>query len=231
VPESIISAAPSAGPAVLHSAESARRASDIVHATGESIFALLEGTFIDAVLTNRLDGSSAGPVNAMVTTPVYARDFQHVLIPRGSRMLGSASPVTQFGQQRLAVAFHRLIFPDGRFMSLDKVPALNQRGDVGLRDQVDQHFAQIFGASLAIGALAGLAQMNTGLGLDQSWTDSYRQGVGSSVTQSSMRILDRFLNQLPTVTIREGHRLKVYLTADLALPAYREALAESILRR
>ena len=30
-----------------------------------------------------------------------------------------------------------------------------------------------------------------------------------------MRILDRFLNQLPTVTIREGHRLKVYLTADL----------------
>ena len=36
-----------------------------------------------------------------------------------------------------------------------------------------------------------------------------------------MRILDRFLNQLPTVTIREGHRLKVYLTADLALPAYR----------
>jgi type IV secretion system protein VirB10 len=197
----------------------------------EPTFPLLEGTLIDAVLTNRLDGSLAGPVNAMVTTPVYARDFQHVLIPRGSRLLGSASPVSQFGQQRLAVAFHRLIFPDGRFISLDKVPALNQRGDVGLKDQVDQHYAQIFGVSLAIGALAGLAQVNTGVGLDQSWSDAYRQGLGSSVTQSSMRILDRFLNRLPTVTIREGHRLKVYLTSDLALPAYREEPAEPPVRR
>ena len=183
---------------------------------------MLEGTIIEAVLTNRLDGASAGPVNAMVTTPVYARDFQHVLIPSGSRVLGTSTPVSQFGQQRLAVAFHRLILPNGRTVRLDEMPALNQRGDAGLHDQVDRHYFQIFGASLAIGALAGLAQINTGVGLAESWTDAYRQGLGSSLTQSSMRILDRFLNQLPTVTIREGHRLKVYLTADLALPAYRD---------
>jgi type IV secretion system protein VirB10 len=189
---------------------------------GQPTFPLLEGTIIEAVLTNRLDGSSAGPVNAMVTTPVYARDFQHVLIPAGSRVLGTSTPVSQFGQQRLAVAFHRIIFPNGRSVGLDSVPALNQRGDGGLKDQVDRHYVQIFGASLAIGALAGLAQINTGVGLAESWTDAYRQGLGSSLTQSSMRILDRFLNQLPTVTIREGHRLKVYLIADLALPAYRD---------
>ena len=45
-----------------------------------------------------------------------------------------------------------------------------------------------------------------------------------------MRILDRFLNQLPTVTIREGHRIKVYLTADLTLPAYREDPAVPVIR-
>jgi type IV secretion system protein VirB10 len=196
-------------------------ASDPSNTDARPTFALLEGTIIEAVLTNRLDGAAAGPVNAMVTTPVYARDFQHVLIPAGSRVLGTSTPVSQFGQQRLAVAFHRLIFPNGRSVSLDSPPALNQRGDGGLKDQVDRHYLQIFGASLAIGALAGLAQVNTGVGLAESWTDAYRQGVGSSLTQSSMRILDRFLNQLPTVTIREGHRLKVYLTADLALPAYR----------
>ena len=32
--------------------------------------------------------------------------------------------------------------------------------------------------------------------------------------------MNRFLNRLPTVTIREGHRVKVYLTNDLDLPAY-----------
>jgi type IV secretion system protein VirB10 len=33
-------------------------------------------------------------------------------------------------------------------------------------------------------------------------------------------VLDRFLNVLPTVTIREGHRVKVYLTNDFELPEY-----------
>ena len=32
--------------------------------------------------------------------------------------------------------------------------------------------------------------------------------------------MQRFLNRLPTITIREGHRVKVYLTSDLELPAY-----------
>jgi type IV secretion system protein VirB10 len=32
--------------------------------------------------------------------------------------------------------------------------------------------------------------------------------------------MNRFLNRLPTITIGEGHRVKVYLTSDLQLPAY-----------
>src|SRR5262249_30182382 len=77
---------------------------------------------------------------------------------------------------------------------------------------------QIFGVSVAIGAIAGLAQSNTRYGLDASATDAYRQGVASSLSQSSLHILDRYLNVLPTFTIREGHRIKVYLSEDLLLP-------------
>jgi hypothetical protein len=32
-------------------------------------------------------------------------------------------------------------------------------------------------------------------------------------------MMNHFLNRLPTITIREGHRVKVYLTGDLELPA------------
>ena len=74
--------------------------------------------------------------------------------------------------------------------------------------------------SLAIGAIAGLGQANTRTGLNRSGTDAYEQGVASSLSQSSLRILDRYLNVLPTFTIREGHRVKVYLAQDLSLPAY-----------
>jgi type IV secretion system protein VirB10 len=85
---------------------------------------------------------------------------------------------------------------------------------------VNRHYLQIFGVSLAIGAIAGLNQATTRYGSDASALDAYRQGVTASVSQSSLSILDRFLNVLPTFTIREGHRVKVYLTSDLQLPAY-----------
>ena len=54
-----------------------------------------------------------------------------------------------------------------------------------------------------------------------SGTDSYRAGVAESLSQSSQRILDRYINILPTAIITEGHRIKVYLTNDLILPEYK----------
>ncbi len=183
-------------------------------------YRLFEGTVLETVLTNRLDGSFSGPINCMVTTNVYSHDGQRLLIPQGSRVLGEVRRVESFGQQRLAVFFHRLIMPDGYSVSLDKFQGLNQIGETGLRDQVNHHYLQVFGVSLAIGAIAGLGQANTRSGFDVSAADAYRQGVASSLSQSALRILDRYLNVLPTFTIREGHRVKVYLSDDLLLPAY-----------
>jgi len=181
-------------------------------------YTLFEGTVIETVLTNRLDGTFSGPVNCLVSVPVYAAD--HVVIPAGARVLGEARAVNTFGQSRLAVAFHRVILPNGTHIDLDHFQGLNQVGDLGLRDQVDRHYAQIFGVSLALGAIAGFAQGRSAAGFDATAVDTYRQGAASSVSQSSARVLDRFLNRLPTVTIREGHRIKVYLSSDLELPAY-----------
>ena len=160
-------------------------------------------------------------MQCVVTTPVYAHGRQHVLIPAGSRVLGSASPVTMVGDARLAVRFHRLILPDGRTHPLTQFQGLNQIGETGLRDRVDRHYWQVFGASLAIGAISGLAQINTRSGLDgYSVGDGARQAAGASLAASTGRVLDRYLNVLPTITIREGHRIKIYLTNDLDLPAY-----------
>ena len=181
---------------------------------------LLEGTILETVLTNRLNGSLAGPVNTMLTTDVYSHDRQHLLIPQGSRILGEIKPVANFGQQRLAAVFHRIVMPDGYSVSLDQFQGLNQIGETGLRDQVNHHYMQIFGVSIAIGAVAGLSQANTQYGFSESASDVYRQGFASSLSQSALRVLDRFLNILPTFTILEGHRIKIYLASDLLVPAY-----------
>lgn len=186
---------------------------------GGPIQRLVEGTVIETVLLNRLDGTFAGPVECLVTTPVYSHDRQSIVIPAGARVLGSASPVQTWGDSRLAVSFHRLVMPDGRTYSLDRFKGLGQVGDAGLKDSVNRHYLQVFGASLAIGALSGLAQYGSRNTADSySFGDAYRQGTGSSLASSTGRVLDRYLNVLPTITIREGYRIKVYLTNDLQLP-------------
>ena len=102
---------------------------------------------------NRLDGSFGGPVLCLVSTDVYSHDREHVLIPAGTKVLGEAQKVNAFGQDRLAVFFHRLIMPVGYAESLDQFKGLDQQGATALHDKVNNHYAKIFGASLAVGHL------------------------------------------------------------------------------
>jgi type IV secretion system protein VirB10 len=187
---------------------------------------LLEGTLIDTVLTNRLDGSETAPVNCLVTNAVYSHSGQHVVVPAGARVLGMTRPVRTLGETRLAVTFHRLLMPDGRTYRLDEFNGLNQIGDLGLRDKVNHHYLATFGAAAAVGLISGLAQYlgNFGLGAgDDDRTVIIAGGVGDAASQATVQVMNRFLNRLPTVTVREGHRVKVYITSDLELPAYEGA--------
>jgi len=182
-----------------------------------------EGTIVDAVLTNRLDGSAASPVNCMVTNPIYSHTGSQVLIPAGARILGETKPVQTLGESRLAVVFHRLLMPDGSAVALDQFRGLNQIGDSGLRDRVNRHYWSTFGAAGAVGLVSGLAQRlgTAGIGGGSGDRTVLMAGSGAeAMAQASMQVMNRFLNQLPTVTIREGHRVKVYVTSDLDLPAW-----------
>jgi len=188
-------------------------------------YIVFEGTVLETALVTRLNGEFSGPIICMLTNNIYSHDGQHLLIPAGAKVLGETKRVEGFGQTRLAVAFHRLIMPDGYSLDLDQFKGLNQIGETGLKDQINHHYLQIFGASVAVGAIAGLAEAGTNtssVGLPQTTTDAYRQGVAASLAQSSTHILDRFLNLLPTITIREGHRVKVYLIEDILVPDYNQ---------
>jgi len=183
---------------------------------------IVEGTIIDTVLTNRLDGGSAAPVNCLVTNPVFSHSGRDIVIPAGARVLGDTKAVQAFGETRLAVAFHRLVMPDGSAFTLDRLPGLNQIGDAGLRDQVNQHYWSTFGAAAAVGLITGLSQslaagFSTGEG---NRTVIIAGSTADAASQAALQVMNRFLNRPPTITIREGHRVKIYLTGDLELPAY-----------
>ena len=169
-----------------------------------------EGSFLEAVLLTQLTGEFPGPVLAMVSVPFYSADRQRVLIPRGARVVGTAQAVQDPDQSRLAVAFHRLIMPDGSWIDLE-FTGLNQAGEGALQDQVDRHYFSTFAAAGAVGVVSGLA-------LAGGSPFGLRAGVGQGLGQSATSVLDRFLNRLPTITIRAGHRLRIWFTSDVLVP-------------
>ena len=216
--------APQAASAGQSQAQPQRRPEvNIDSATGQP-YVVYEGTVLDTVLINRLDGDAAGPVKVMVSNPVYSHDRQHVLIPEGTIVLGEARKIgaSGFGQQRrMAVVFHRMIMPDGYSVDLDQFQGLNQSGAEGLKDKVNNHYLEIFGMSIALGVIAGAGEIEQGGGtISTSGSQAFATGASASVSQSATSVLDQFLEIPPTITIREGHRVKVYFTQDMLLPAY-----------
>ena len=176
---------------------------------------IYEGSFLEAVLVTQLSGDFPGPVLANVSVPFYSADRQRVLIPRGARVVGSVEAVSGADQERLAVAFHRIIWPDGRSVSL-QFNGLNQIGESALKDAINRHYFSMFAAVGAVGILSGLTAIgsNPYAGGQQGFQAGASQGLG----ETAVRILDRFLNRLPTITIRAGHRLRIWFTGDVLVP-------------
>ena len=175
------------------------------------------GQWLEAVLVTQIRGDAPGPAIALVSTPFWSRDRQRILIPRGARFIGRAQAVNDIDQARLTVTFDRLIF-DGHNLRLS-FAGLSQAGEAGLKDQVNRHYLQTFGAAGAVGVLSGLMLRGTqNYGFSQPAGEAARMESGRALGGAAMQILSRYMNRLPTITIRAGHRIRIYFTSDLLVP-------------
>ena len=155
----------------------------------------MKARFLKRSWSRSSSGDFPGPVLAVVSVPFYSGDRQRVLVPRGAQVIGTAWAVANQDQSRLAVSFHRLILPDGRSVSLE-FHGLNQLGEGALRDQVDRHYFSMFAAVGAVGVLSGLTAARGNP--YEGGVAGFQAGAGQGLGQAATRILDRFLNRLPT---------------------------------
>ena len=115
--------------------------------------------------------------------------------------------------------------------TLTSFTASTRSAKKGLKDKVNNHYLEIFGASIALGVIAGAGEIAQGGGaISTSGSQAFTTGAAGSVSQSATTILDRFMQIPPTITIREGHRVKVYFTQDMLLPAYKPHHSANLLR-
>ena len=123
------------------------------------LYRVFEGTVLEGVLTNHIDGGLAGPMIVMLTTDYYSHDHQQLLLPQGTRLIGSVQSVSAGGQRKLFVTFNRAICPDGFSLELNKYTGLDPLGTTGLATSVNNHYLSSFAAAAAVGGIGGLAQL------------------------------------------------------------------------
>ena len=185
------------------------------------LYRVFEGTVFEGVLTNHIDGGFAGPMIVMLTTDYYSHDHQELLLPQGTRLIGQVQSVSSSGQRKLFVTFNRAICPDGFSLDLTKFIGLDPLGTTGLATNVNNHYLSSFVAAAAVGGIGGLAQVgNSGSVLDSS--TQIRNGISAQTAEESEQILNKFLNRLPVITVKEGSRARIYITQDMLIPSYAE---------
>ncbi len=183
---------------------------------------LRQGTVIPAQLLSEINSDLPGQVLAHILSDVRdSLSFSTMLLPRGTKLLGAYGAGLVAGQNRLAVAWTRLLLPDGRSIDVADLPAVDARGRSGLSDRVNHHTARIFGNALL------LSLLSAGFQAAQPSTDQLRLSVGELAAEGASRELQRAATELlrrsgsipPTVKIRAGTPFNVFLTGDLTFAA------------
>ncbi|WP_353642499.1 TrbI/VirB10 family protein [Mesorhizobium sp. WSM2239] len=181
---------------------------------------VMAGSVIAASLITGIKSDLPGLVVAQVTENVYDTVTGSVLlIPQGSRLIGTYDSVVAFGQRRALLVWQRILLPDGSSIEIDNLPASDTAGYSGLEDEVDFHTWQLIKGI----ALATLLGVGTELSLGEDESDlvrAIRESTQQNVSRAGQRITEKNLNIQPTITVRPGWPLRVIIHKDLMLRPY-----------
>ncbi|NYF32520.1 TrbI/VirB10 family protein [Sphingopyxis sp. JAI108] len=181
-----------------------------------SPYLLQAGSVIPAAMVTGIQSDLPGQVIAQVTENVYDSPTGRILlIPQGARLIGEYDSEVAAGQNRVLLGWDRLLFADGRSVSLERLPGADARGMAGLSDRTDNHWGHMIRAALVTSLLGAGAEI--GSGDDDRLVRALRRGPQDGVSEVGQRLVDRQLRIPPTLTVRPGFPLRVLVTRDLIL--------------
>jgi type IV secretion system protein VirB10 len=185
-----------------------------------SPYLLSAGSVISASLITGLRSDLPGLVTAQVTAQVFDSPTGRILlIPQGSRLVGSYDSVVAFGQKRALIVWQRIMLPDGSSLRIDNVPATDASGYAGLQDKVDFHTWALL-KGVALSTLLGVGSQLTDSG-ESDLVQAIRESTQQNVSRAGDQLTSRNLNIQPTLTVRPGATVRLVVHKDLILAPWR----------
>lgn len=197
---------------------------------------IAQGKIIDAVLETALNTDLPGTLRAIVTRNIYAESGRIVLLPKGSRLIGSYNTDVRRGQRRVLIIWTRVIRPDGVDLALGS-PGVDRLGRSGVEGFVDSKFTEIFSSAILTSTLtiAVALAVDKAVGEENSSisqrnnTDGSSERSGTATAQAASRSVENlgstaenFINEYidvrPTIAVDQGTLIKVFVNRDLIFP-------------
>ncbi|MBU3625982.1 hypothetical protein ICN48_07005 [Polynucleobacter sp. JS-Safj-400b-B2] len=197
----------------------AQASAPLVEQTAPMGAVIQQGTIIRGVLLSGMNTDLPGSITARVVNDVYDSIYQNtLLIPKGSKLIGIYNHDIVVGQERVLVAFSRLIRPDGSSIQLAGAAGTDMQGVSGFPGEVNNHFFKMFGSAAIIGAASALSggqsvTVTQGLSGTQTGGTVMAQALSDSVNI----LMQRNKNIAPTITKNSAEEFMFITTRDMRL--------------
>ena len=188
-----------------------------------SVFELKSGTLLPCVLISGLNSDLPGNMIAQVSENVWdTATGRYLLIPRGSRLIGTYDNQISYGQSRVLVMWSRLIFPNGSSLVLDNLKGADQSGYSGFKGQVNRHWGSIISSALFVSLLGAGVELAAPTDNGNRDTNDPRsilaENAASAVAEAIAQIIQREANRQPTIKIKPGYRFMIFVQHDIIFP-------------
>lgn len=188
-----------------------------------SDFIVRAGFVIPATMISGITSDTAGQIMAQVTQSVYdTATGHHLLVPQGTRLVGTYNTGATFGQERMMIVWQRLVFPDNKTLDLGAMVGADTGGYAGFTDKVNNHWwKMISSAFLMSGVTASVAVAVDDNNNSSTTTNStsvnseLSQALATQLGSVMTKVIERNLNIAPTLEIRQGYNFNVMVTKDL----------------
>ena len=183
------------------------------------------GAVIPGIMVTGINSDLPGNIIAQVSHNVFdTATGNHLLLPQGAKLFGVYDSRVIYGQERVLVAWNRIVFPDGSAITLGAMPGADMAGNAGYTDEVNNHYFRIFGSAILMSMISGgmsysMDSLSGSSGSSGSDTPTLQDEMGSALAaqlgQSTLQLLQKNLNIKPTLEIRPGYQFNVIVTKDL----------------
>jgi type IV secretion system protein VirB10 len=190
-----------------------------------SPYELHAGSIIPATLLTGINADLPGTIVAQVCDDVFdSVTGRYLLIPRGTKLVGTYDSKIAQGQRRVLVAWTRLLYPDGSSLDLLGMAGTDPAGYAGFGAKVDEHLSKTFDAALLlsiIGAGAQLSQAQRSATLDAvpDIGQTIAGAIGQQIGNTSIQLVQRQLQIAPTLEVPPGYLFDVLVDRDVVLSA------------